>query len=90
MQFEWDEAKAEANFLKHGISFDKAKSVFVDPLFLAFADPDHSIAERRFIIMGSVGGRLLVVAYTERSNTVRLISARVATRREQKFYAEEN
>ena len=90
MQFEWDESKAEANFAKHGISFEEAKSVFDDPLFLAFADPDHSIGERRFIMLGmSNQGSLLVVAYTEREQRNRLISARKATRRERRAYEQE-
>jgi len=69
---------------------DEAKSVFYDDLFVAFSDPDHSVGEHRFIIMGrSDQGRLLVVAYTERSRAVRLISAREATRRERKNYEED-
>jgi uncharacterized protein len=87
MKFEWDENKAEKNLTKHGVAFDEAKSVFNDPLFITFADPEHSIGERRFIILGeSIQGRLLVVAYTERNSVTRLISARVATRRERRVY----
>ncbi len=52
MQFEWDENKAEKNLAKHGVAFDEAKTVFDDPLFITFIDPDHSIGERRFIILG--------------------------------------
>jgi len=64
--------------------------VFDDPNFLFFADPDHSIDENRFIIMGeSSRRRLLVVAHTERGKTVRLISAREATRKERMTYEEE-
>jgi uncharacterized DUF497 family protein len=60
------------------------------PLFLTFADPTHSIQEQRFIIMGeSARGRLLVVSYTERQNTTRLISVRPATRKERKAYESE-
>ena len=89
MRFEWDSEKADLNFRKHKVSFDEAKTVFDDPLFVIFADPDHSIAEKRFIIMGeSVKRRLLVVSYTERSST-RLISARKATRKERKKYEED-
>lgn len=69
------------------MSFDEATSVFDDPLFLAFADPEHSLQERRFIIMGeSAKGRLLVVAYTDRAEAIRLISARLVTRKERKAY----
>jgi uncharacterized DUF497 family protein len=61
--------------------------VFYDPLFLTFADPEHSLGERRFIIMGeSAKGRLLVVSYTDRTETTRLISARLATTQERKAY----
>jgi uncharacterized DUF497 family protein len=67
MLFDWDEEKARSNFAKHNVSFDEATSVFDDPLFLTFADPEHSLREQRFIIMGeSAKGRLLVVAYTDR------------------------
>lgn len=63
MLFDWDEEKAKSNQAKHNVSFDEASSVFNDPLFLTFADPEHSLQERRFIIMGgSAQGRLLVVA----------------------------
>ncbi len=88
MLFDWDEEKARSNFAKHDVSFDEATSVFDDPLFLTFADPEHSLQEQRFIIMGeSAKGRLLVIAYTDReNNTTRLISARLATRKERKNY----
>ena len=52
MSFEWDEEKAKSNIAKHDVSFDEATSVFDDPLFLTFADPEHSIQEQRFVIMG--------------------------------------
>ncbi|WP_310416116.1 BrnT family toxin [Chamaesiphon sp. OTE_8_metabat_110] len=87
MSFEWDEEKAKSNIAKHDVSFDEATSVFDDPLFLTFADPEHSIQEQRFVIMGeSARGRLLVVSYTERAGTTRLISARQVTRKERKAY----
>ena len=87
MSFEWDEEKAKSNIDKHGISFDEATSVFDDPLFLTFADPSHSIQEKRFVIMGeSARARLLVVSYTERAGTTRLISARPVTKKERKAY----
>ncbi|HXP87222.1 MAG TPA: BrnT family toxin [Bryobacteraceae bacterium] len=88
--FAWDPRKAKRNLAKHGVSFDDATAVFDDELFLVFADPDHSAEESRFIIMGrSKRERLLVVAYTERSDEIRIISAREATRQERKIYAEE-
>ncbi len=64
--FQWDRKKAATNFLKHGVPFEEAVTIFDDPLFVVFADPDHSIRERRFIIMGeSSQQRLLVVDLTE-------------------------
>ena len=87
MSFEWDEEKAKSNIDKHGVSFDEATSVFDDPLFLTFADPSHSIQEQRFVIMGeSARERLLVVSYTDRASTTRLISARPVTKKERKAY----
>jgi len=91
MQFEWDSKKAAANLKKHGISFQEAATAFGDPLSLTFPDPDHSIEENRFVSMGLAStGRLLVVAHTDRNDTVRIISAREATRRERIVYEEEN
>jgi len=88
VQYRWDLRKAASNLTKHDVSFEEAATVFDDPLFIAFADPDHSIGENRFIIMGeSKRRRLLVVAYAERGT--RLISAREATRRERATYEEE-
>jgi len=87
MLFEWDEEKARSNLAKHNVSFDEATSVFDDPLFLTFGDPEYSFQEQRFIIMGeSAKGRLLVVAYTDRAGITRLISARPVTRKERKAY----
>ena len=91
MTFEWDDAKAKANIKKHGVSFEEAATVFRDPLYLVFSDPDHSVKESRFLVFGeSSEGRLLVVSYTQRSKSVRLISAREATRRERKHYEEDH
>ena len=85
MRFEWNHEKAVLNFKKHGISFDEAVSMFFDPLAATFDDPDHSLDERRLITIGySTQDRLLVVCHTERSGSVRLISARRATKREKK------
>jgi uncharacterized protein len=90
MQFDWDPEKASGNLAKHGISFETATQVFDDPLFLTFADLDHSFQERRFIIMGELAdGRLLVVSYADRNQQTRLISARLATRQERKTYESE-
>jgi uncharacterized protein len=87
--FEWDEAKAQANQKKHGVSFEEASTVFANPLAAIFDDPDHSQDEVREIIVGhSDQNRVLVVSYTERGAAVRIISARVATPRERKDYQE--
>ena len=89
MQFEWDTAKAAENLAKHGVSFEEAATVFRDTLSATGADPDHSVGEERFITFGvSTSGRLLVVAHTERGDTIRIISARPATPGERKIYEE--
>ncbi|AFY71299.1 protein of unknown function DUF497 [Thalassoporum mexicanum PCC 7367] len=87
MKFTWDENKALSNISKHDISFEEAKTVFEDLLYIDFYDPEHSIDEDRYIIVGqSKQGRLLIVAYAEREDSIRLISARRATRSEIKIY----
>lgn len=89
MSFEWDAGKAAANIAKHGVSFDEAASVFLDPLAVSGPDPDHSIDESRYVTFGlSSLGRLLVVAHTWRRGAIRVISARRATRVERKLYEE--
>jgi len=89
LRFEWDERKAALNLREHGVSFREAATIFGDPLSLTISDPDHSVAEMRFIDIGlSHRGRVLVVSYTERGDNIRLISARPATRREQRQYEE--
>ena len=89
MEFEWDEEKAEANLAKHGVSFDEAKTVFDDRLYVDFYDPDHSFDGHRYIIIGeSQQRRLLFVSYTERDDAIRLISAREVTRSEREIYEE--
>ena len=85
--FEWDEDKAKQNLKKHNVSFFEAATVFNDPLSLTVNDPLHSTQEERFIDIGqSSQGRILVVVYTERSNNIRIISARLATRNERRAY----
>lgn len=90
MQFDWDESKAERNLSKHGVSFEEAKTVFDDPLYVDFYDPDHSEDEERYLIVGqSNRGRLLMVSYTERGDDlIRIISARQVTRTERETYEE--
>ena len=83
MDFEWDKSKAAANLSKHSVSFEEAKTIFNDPLYVDFYDPDHWDNEERYLIVGrSNQERLLIVSYTERDNSIRLISARVVTRSE--------
>jgi hypothetical protein len=88
MQFEWDENKALRNEKKHNVSFREAVTLFDDPLEMTMCDPAHSEGEYRFLSVGrSVNGRLLVVSYTERyDDNIRIISAREATKQEEKQY----
>ena len=87
--FEWDPDKAVSNLAKHRVSFAEAESVFTDVHSSEIPDPDHSWTEQRFILMGqSYRGRVLVVVFTERGDSIRIISAREATRRERKWYEE--
>lgn len=85
--FEWDATKATANHRKHGVSFHEASTVFADSLALLMRDPDHSLDEERYLVLGaSSAGRLLVVSHTERPPRTRIISARPATRNERSHY----
>lgn len=89
MIFRWDPRKAASNLKKHGVDFREAATVFNDSLSTTFRDLDHSEREQRFLTIGqSIGGRVLVIAHTEESDNIRIISARLATRREQSFYEE--
>ncbi len=85
--FEWDAKKARRNLRKHGVSFEEAKSVFLDPLSITVADPAQTVTEDRFVDIGtSAQGRVLVVVYTERGSNIRLISCRKATSMEVRAY----
>lgn len=87
MQFTWDSAKAEQNFLAHGVSFQEAATVFGDPLAGTIPDPDHSVGEERLVTIGqSSAGQLLVVCHVEQGDTIRIISARRATSHEREDY----
>lgn len=89
LKFEWDRKKAAANFSKHRVPFEEALTVFADPLARIFDDEDHSVEEQREIIIGhSARERLLVVCFTSQGESVRIFSARKATRRERKDYEE--
>ena len=90
MTYEWDARKARLNARKHGVSFEEAATVFLDPFAMTFDDPDHSADERRYVTVGvSSRQRLLLVAHADKDeSTLRLISAREATRREKNAYKE--
>jgi hypothetical protein len=86
MKFEWDDAKAEANYRKHGVSFQEASTVFRDPVRIDFDDL-HSAAEDRYIAIGvSDGGRRLFVSHAYRDGSIRIIMARVVSKTEWNRY----
>jgi len=88
-QFTWDDDKAVANQRKHSVSFEEAQTVFDNPFAVIFYDEAHSDIERREIIVGhSARNRLLLVCFTERANSIRIISARRATAKERNDYEE--
>lgn len=89
--FEWDSEKARANVDKHRVSFEGASTVFGDPLSLTVPDPGHSEGgDERFVTIGrAAGGKTLVVIHTDRDETIRIISARIATKRERTQYEED-
>lgn len=88
LAFEWDDKKSTSNEMKHGVSFDEAKSIFTDQFARLIADPDHSDEEDRFILLGtSIHSRLLVVCHCIRMNdSIRIISARKADKQEREIY----
>ncbi|MBZ0168831.1 hypothetical protein MELA_03022 [Candidatus Methylomirabilis lanthanidiphila] len=89
LRFEWDPKKAAANLAKHGVSFKEGLTVFLDPLARIFDDEDHSIEEEREIIIGySTKRRLLLVCFTSRGASIRIVSVRKATWRERYDYEE--
>jgi uncharacterized DUF497 family protein len=89
VDYEWDEEKAARNLEKHGISLADAATVFGDPLYVDFYDPDHSSDEQRYLVIGmSRESHLVIVSYTERNDGIRLISAREVTSAERKAYEE--
>jgi hypothetical protein len=87
VRFDWDKKKAAGKLVKHKVSFEEAATVFGDPLSDTFDDPDHSVEEQRFLIIGhSEMGRLLFVSHADDGETVRIISAREPTRAEREAY----
>ncbi len=90
LRFSWDPDKADANERKHGVSFDEASTAFGDPLSVTIPDPDHSLNEARYLLIGLTDRqRLVVVAHTEQAGEIRLINARLATPRERRAYEED-
>jgi uncharacterized DUF497 family protein len=91
LRFEWDGKKAAGNSRKHGVSFPEASTAFADPLSLTIQDPPHSEQEDRFILLGeSNRRRLVVVVHVERGDSIRIISARLATPRERRKYEQDD
>jgi uncharacterized protein len=87
LHFQWDSRKAASNIKKHGVSFDEACTIFADPLSVTISDPALSDAEDRYLDLGlSHRGRLVVVSYVERGDSIRIISARRASSLEKKQY----
>ncbi|NOT09363.1 MAG: BrnT family toxin [Gemmatimonadales bacterium] len=88
-EFEWSPTKAAANYRKHGVTFEEAVAAFADSFALLLPDPAHSEEEERYLALGqSDRNRLIVVSFAERPPRTRLISARLATRREHRHYEE--
>jgi len=89
LMFEWSEKKALLNFRKHGVSFDQARTAFLDPLGVIYDDPEHSELEHREVLVGvSSRGRRLVVGFSERGESIRIISARKASKKERLHHEE--
>lgn len=85
--FEWNPEKAKINLQKHQVDFEEACTIFDDPQFISFVDEEHSTEEERTISIGlSTKSRLLMVAHTEHSENIRIISARKVTKHEENFY----
>ena len=88
MEFEWDPDKAARNLAKHRVAFAEAATVFDDPMAITFFDPDHSEDEDRYLTFGWSADGWLPVSRTDCGNRDRIISGRVATRRERKIHGE--
>lgn len=90
VEFEWDDCKAAVNIRKHGISFAQAALAFRDLFAVEWIDSRQDHGEERVILLGASDGRILTVVYTERSERVRIISARRATKHEEDLYYRQN
>jgi uncharacterized DUF497 family protein len=88
--FEWDDAKAAVNFMRHGVAFEAARQAFDDPFAVAREDRRENYGENRYFLLGMAQDRLIVVAYTFRGARARIISARLAEPREGRRYHDEN
>jgi uncharacterized DUF497 family protein len=89
MKSEWDPKKAKLNLRKHRVSFEEAATALSDPMAATGADPDHSMTEERYVTFGvSERGRLLVVAHSDEKETIRILSARIASKGERELYEE--
>jgi uncharacterized protein len=88
--YEWDDRKAEANFAKHGVTFEAARDAFKDPFALEWSDDAQARGEQRFSMLAMVEGRILFVAYAMRGDVIRLISARLAEPFERRRYHEQD
>ena len=90
MEFEWDKEKANANFKKHGVSFEEAALAFFDENAVELFDELNSEDEIRYQIIGISNTRLIFVAYTARNDKIRIISARKANAKQIRIYNEQN
>ncbi len=86
VEFEWDNDKAARNLRKHGVSFVQATLAFRDPLAIEWLDDRAEYGEDRIVLVGNSEGQLLTIAYAERADRIRMISARRATKDEQEYY----
>jgi uncharacterized DUF497 family protein len=87
LDFEWDQPKSRQNRKKHGVSFHEGATAFADEFSFTIPDPEHSIGEHRFLLLGrGSSGNLLVISHTERGDRIRIINVRRATKRERKLY----
>jgi uncharacterized DUF497 family protein len=90
MRIEWNPVKAKLNLKKHGVPFEEAATAISDPMAVTGSDPDHSLYDERHITFGgSEKGRLIVVSHTEEGETIRIISARKASKGEREIYEKE-
>lgn len=88
MEYEWDEAKSLANLRRHGIDFTDVPALFENDTVMV-EDDRYSYGEQRFVTFGLLQGRVIAVVHTERNDCTRIISARKATRYEQRVYFEQ-